>query len=108
SVSFENTVSRWALTTISGDREAPLSNARQLPSSSISTPVRSISKNFLRRYSARSCSLNGLAGTEQMRICSSVIASAFVSNHCSARATSGDESNWLMVKDGEVFSADDI
>ena len=36
-------------------------------------------ENFSLRYSARSCSPKGLAGIEQMRMCSSVIASALVS-----------------------------
>ena len=105
-VSGPNTVSRCALTTSSGDSEVPLRSPRQLPSSSISTSVRPSSENFSLRYSARCRSPNGLAGIEQIRICSSVIAFALVSKKPKACVTSRDDSKDCAVTDGEVFNAE--
>src|SRR5258705_1835318 len=76
---------------------------RQLPSPSILASSRPISKNLSRRYSARCCSPKGLAGIEQMRMCSSVIASAMTSKKLKAFATSRDISKSRMVWDGEIF-----
>src|SRR5258705_1517832 len=81
---------------------------RQLPSPSILASSRPISKNLSRRYSARCCSPKGLAGIEQMRMCSSVIASAMTSKKSTAFATSRDISKSRMVWEGEIFRVEGI
>src|SRR5258705_10505486 len=81
---------------------------RQLPSPSILASSRPISKNLSRRYSARCCSPKGLAGIEQMRMCSSVIASAMTSKKSKAFATSRELIKSRMVWEGEIFRVEGI
>src|SRR5215470_3425240 len=69
----------------------------------MATSVSPSSRNLSRRYSARCCSPNGLDGTEQMRMCSSVNSSAAASKNLKASLNSGEASKFRKLFFGAVF-----
>src|SRR4030095_3194058 len=65
-----------------------------------------MSMNLSRKYSARFCSPNGLAGIEQISICCSVISSAWSSkNRNASRTVDLSTRSWIICA-GEIFSAE--